>query len=162
MGGFSYRKKIPHTDNFYFYKCSNAELKVFSSRAQLPPLHNLTVLHDTCSQSWPLHCWLLYKHIFLTDYGAVGTSSRMNSSTRSQSWCWHRRTVPWAGNGTFTAAGVEEWITLIISPEWIFPKRSITTNMTNIRLWGPGYSSSSALQGKVKPGSDSHGWFTCR
>lgn len=36
-------------------------------------------------------------------------------------------------NGTLTAAGLAE-ITLIISPEWIFLKRSVRTSMTNIRL----------------------------
>lgn len=42
------------------------------------------------------------------------------------------------GNDTFTAADLVEWITPIISPEWIFPKRSVTTNMTLILdCYGP-------------------------
>lgn len=32
----------------------------------------------------------------------------------------------------FTAAGQVEWITLVISPQWIFQKRSITTTTTLI------------------------------
>lgn len=37
-----------------------------------------------------------------------------------------------AGNGTFTAAGLVEWITLIISPEWI--SQCYDKHDSNIRL----------------------------
>lgn len=71
-----------------------------------------------------------YEQIFLAGYKKLRTSSRMNSSTGSQSWILAQ---PRAGSATLTAAlSLVEWITLIISPEWIFPKEE--RYMTIIRL----------------------------
>lgn len=55
----------------------------------------------------------------VTGDGQLRTSSRGSCSNRSQGWRWQRPLWLHIGNGTFTAAGLVDWITQLISPEWI-------------------------------------------